>query len=143
MNPRSALASLTLAWLSAGWFPAAAQVGLVNFNNNFTPPGASERAFLTDDAGRPLAKGQWNLELLDANGGLIRSGTLAADGLFFFGVIEIPGTTPGGSAQVYLRTWDISTGASYDSATYKFDFIIFLFSLGGRRRAAALVGHCE
>jgi len=125
------LASLVLAWLSVACFPAAAQVGMVNFNNNFTPPGMSGKAFLIDKNGMPLTKGLWNLELLDSSGALIRSGTIAVDGLFFLGVVEIPGTTPGGSAEVVLRGWDISSGASYDTAMDRFSIVIHLFSLGG------------
>ncbi|MCW5559563.1 MAG: hypothetical protein KIT22_17240 [Verrucomicrobiae bacterium] len=131
MNPRSALASLLLAWVSVALFPAWAQLGLINFSNNFTPPGALTKAFLTDESGNRLVKGLWKLEILDANGTLIRSGTLADDGLFFLGVAEIPGTTPGGSADVILRGWEVSTGASYDMATRKFYITIRLFSLGG------------
>jgi len=43
----------------------------------------------------------------------------AASGRFNLGTVEIPGTTPGGTATLIVRAWDVSTGASYDAATVK------------------------
>ncbi|MBL9172085.1 MAG: hypothetical protein JNL10_01000, partial [Verrucomicrobiales bacterium] len=64
-------------------------------------------------------------------GALIKSGTLGANGLFFLGVIEIPGTQPGGTGMVMLRGWDNSTGSSYASAILKGMVLISLHNLGG------------
>lgn len=117
--------------LCAVLFPARAQPGSVNFHNNFTPQGSSQKAFLTDYAGALLPRGSWQLEVLDVNGALIKSGTLAVDGLFFLGVIDIPGTQPGGSGSVILRGWDKSTGSSYSSASIRGQVLISLTNLGG------------
>lgn len=126
--------------LCAVLFPARAQPGSVNFHNNFTPQGSSQKAFLTDYAGALLPRGSWQLEVLDVNGALIKSGTLAVDGLFFLGVIDIPGTQPGGSGVVTLRGWDKSTGSSYSSASIRGQVLISLRNLGGGTIPAPSLG---
>lgn len=132
-----------VAWLPlfcAGALTARAQLGTVNFNNNFTPPGSSKKAFLTDLLGQPLPKGSWQVDVLDSNGALIKSGALAANGLFFLGVIEIPGSQPGGTGMVLLRGWDNTTGSSFASATLRGQTIIQLYNLGGGTIPAPLLG---
>ncbi|MBN8249563.1 MAG: hypothetical protein J0L84_19250 [Verrucomicrobia bacterium] len=105
--------------------------GLINLNNNFTLPGSSHKAFVLGADGQPLAKALGRVEILDATGALIRSGGLAANGLFFFGVTEIPGTVPGGSGSIIIRAWDSSTGDRWETAGIKMGTVVVLFDLGG------------
>lgn len=123
-----------VAWLLFLWvvlLPARAQLGTVNLNNNFVPPGYTAKAFLLGFDGNPLPKGLWKVEVLDRSGAIIKSVPLGANGLFFFGAIEIPRTHPGGTAFVTLRGWDWTTGATFDEATIKGSTYIRLHNLGG------------
>lgn len=120
---------LTIIGLAAG-LTALAQ-GTVNLNNNFTAPGAAAKAFILGVDGQPLAKALGSVEILDATGNVIKSGGLGANGLFFLGVTDIPGTQPGGAGSIIIRTWDNSTGSSYAAATSKAEAIVTLTGLGG------------
>jgi hypothetical protein len=106
-------------------------LGLVNLNNNFTPAGTSDKAFIRGLDMAPLAKALGSVEILDVTGHVIRSGRLAAAGIFAFGVVEIPGTVPGGNGVITIRMWDNSTGTSYESAFAKGSTVVSLVGLGG------------
>jgi len=106
-------------------------LGLVNLNNNFTPAGGTTKAFVLGRDGLPMAKAIGSVEILDVTGHVIRSGRLAAAGIFALGVVEIPGTVPGGNGQITIRIWDNSTGATYDTAEIKLSTVVSLFGLGG------------
>ncbi len=106
-------------------------LGLVNLNNNFTPPGTSDKAFIRGLDMAPLAKALGSVEILDMTGHVIRSGRLAAAGIFAFGVVEIPGTVPGGNGVITIRMWDNSTGVSYELATVRAAALVTLVGLGG------------
>lgn len=121
---------LTIVSLAAG-LSALAQVGNVNLNNNFTPAGATAKAFILGADSQPLAKALGSVEILDSTGAVIQSGGLGANGLFFLGVTDIPGTTPGGAGSIIIRAWDNSTGSSYATATSKGQAIVTLTGLGG------------
>lgn len=131
MNFRVVLAFWMVAWAFGGIFRAEAQLGAVNFDNNFTPPGTLRKAYLLDENGYRLAKDRWRLELLDSAGVLIRSGTFTLDGYFSLGVVEIPGSVPGGVGFVVLRVWDITSGETYNTADTRVSRAITLFDLGG------------
>lgn len=118
---------LTLVLL---WQTALGQ-GLVNLNNNFTPPGATAKALILDANGQPLAKALGSVEILDPSLNVIKSGHLAALGMFFLGVVEIPETVPGGNGTITIRVWDNTTGATYESATARSSALVTLVGLGG------------
>ncbi|MFO1459010.1 MAG: PEP-CTERM sorting domain-containing protein [Verrucomicrobiota bacterium] len=119
-----------LVSLAAG-LSAFAQLGTVNLNNDFTPAGSSTKAFIVGYDGLPLAKALGSIEVLDGNGNVIKSGGLDADGLFFLGDAQIPGTSPGGSGVVIIRAWDNSTGSGYATASVRNQAIVTLTGLGG------------
>lgn len=120
---------LTIIGLAAG-LTALAQ-GNVNLNNNFTAPGAAAKAFILGLDGQPLAKAVGQVEVLDATGAVIKSGGLGANGLFFLGVTDIPGTSPGGAGSIVIRAWDTSSGATWDAAQVRGSSIVTLTGLGG------------
>lgn len=120
----------TLVSLAAG-LSAFAQVGNVNLNNNFTPVGGTSKAFILGLDAQPVAKALGAVEILDSNGNVIKSGGLGANGLFFFGVTDIPGTTPGGSGSIIIRAWDTSTGSTYSTAYGRGSVVVTLTGLGG------------
>jgi len=111
--------------------------GTFNCSNNFVPNGASEKAFVLGPDGAPLSKATGRVEVLAADGSVlstVRDGSgspLAADGLFFLGVISVPGGTLGGAGRVTLRAWDSSTGATFAEASVKGQATINLPSLDG------------
>ncbi|MEN9677230.1 MAG: hypothetical protein RIS76_3126 [Verrucomicrobiota bacterium] len=121
----------------ASWFAlillceAALGQGLVNLNNNFTPTGASAKAYIIGHDGLPMAKALGSVEILDSSWNVIKSGGLVIAGIFWFGVVEIPGIAPGGSGSIIIRVWDNSTGASYDTAIRRSYAIVTLVGLGG------------
>lgn len=120
---------LTIIGLAAG-LTALAQ-GNVNLNNNFNAPGASAKAFILGLDGQPLAKALGQVEVLDSTGAVIKSGGLGANGLFFLGVTDIPGTSPGGAGSIIIRSWDSSTGATWEAATVRGTALVTLTGLGG------------
>ncbi|MFO1459009.1 MAG: PEP-CTERM sorting domain-containing protein [Verrucomicrobiota bacterium] len=121
---------LTIVSLAAG-LSALAQVGNVNLNNNFIPTGGTSKAFIVGLDSQPVAKALGSVEILDSNGNVIKSGGLGANGLFFLGVTDIPGTTPGGAGSIIIRAWDNSTGSSFASASVRGQAIVTLTGLGG------------
>lgn len=112
------------------WGVALGQ-GLVNFHNDFTPPGAAEKAYVRDCRCEPLNPANCQVEILDSTGESIKSGRLVAAGIFSFGVVAIPGSVPGGNASITIRAWDVTTGATYQTATEKVAGVVFLAGLGG------------
>jgi len=105
--------------------------GTVNLNNNFFPPGSDSKALVFGSNGQPLAKGAGRIEILDIHGNSIKEGPLAADGVFFLGVVEIPGTVPGGNGAIIIRAWEGPPGSTYESAIHSGSVIVTLVSLGG------------
>jgi hypothetical protein len=111
--------------------------GLFNANNNYTPLGASTKAYVLDAAGLPLAKAVGRVEILNAAdqssltpGGAAGVGFLG-DGLFIVNNIAVPGVAVGGSANIVIRAWDSSTGATFAEATSKISGLVTVSSLGG------------
>jgi len=111
--------------------------GTVNLNNNFIPPGGSEKAYILGLDCEPMAKAVGRVEVLSADGTLIspvQDGTgnsFGADGLFSLGVLAVPGSQPGGSGTIFIRAWDNSTGPTYATATVKVESLVTLTGLGG------------
>jgi hypothetical protein len=105
--------------------------GTVNLNNNFTPQGSPTKAFVLGMDNQPLAKAVGRVEVLDANGMVLKSGGFALPGIFALGVVEIPGALPGGTGIISLRFWDSSSGSSYDNAMYRTQVQVRLSTLGG------------
>jgi hypothetical protein len=127
---------LAVITLAAG-LSALAQ-GTVNINNNFTAVGASAKAFVYLDGGvLPVPKGLGRVEVLDATGAVIspiKDGTgnpFGADGLFFLGVTEVPGTSAGGNGSIAIRAWDSSTGSTYATALSKAIQVVTITGFGG------------
>jgi hypothetical protein len=110
---------LTIAGLAAA-VTGLAQ-GTVNLNNNFTPSGATSKAFILGASGASLLGG--TVEILDSTGALIKSGAVGAQantaGLFFLGITAIPGAVNTGTTTITIRAWDNASGSSWDSATLK------------------------
>jgi len=126
-----------LAVLSlAAAFSALGQ-GTVNVNNNFNLPNSGPKAFVNLSPGVVLPKALGRVEVLDSGGQVISSvkdGTgnaFGADGLFFLGVTEVPGTVSGGSGSIVIRAWDSSSGSTYSLATAKAFQVVTLTGLGG------------
>ena len=115
-------------------------LGLVNLNNNFIPPGGTAKAFILGPDGLPMPKALGSVEILDVTGHVIRSGRLAAAGVFAFGFVEIPGTVPGGDGSLAIRVWDESTGPNDDTATFKLSTVVTLRGLGGDGRPIPTLG---
>jgi len=111
--------------------------GTFNCSNNFIPSGASEKAFVLGPDGAPLGKATGRVEILAADGSVlstVQDGTgnpLAADGLFFLGVMSVPGGSLGGAGRVTLRAWDSASGATFAEASVKGQTAINLPSLDG------------
>ncbi len=125
-------------------FAAAAQ-GTFNANNNFTPAGASAKAFVLDASGSPLAKANGRVEILSGNTTLSPNGStgvaLTLDGLFFINGMAVPGVPTGGTATLVVRAWDVSTGTTYAAATVKATATVTVGSLGGGTTPPATFGN--
>jgi hypothetical protein len=135
MTSLPTLKTMTLVrWFALAllWQDALGQgLGLVNLNNNFTPRGATAKALILGANGQPLARGLGSVEILDSLGNVIRSGHLVAAGIFAFGVVEIPGTVPGGNGSIQIRAWDGSQEDTFDTARIRTSEIVTLVGLGG------------
>ena len=111
--------------------------GTFNCCNNFIPEGATEKAFVHGPDGAPLSHATGRVEVLAADGTVLSSvqdgtgNTMAVDGLFFLGVMSVPGGHLGGAGRVTLRAWDSASGATYAEATVKGETSIGLPSLDG------------
>lgn len=116
------------------WRVIRVPTGAVNLNNNFTPPGASSKAYVTDKYGGPLPKGVGMVEVLDELGNQIWFGGLVVPGIFAAGAIEIPGLEAGGGGTITIRAWDIRSGDTYDTARDRGEVRVTLRNLGGDGR---------
>ena len=83
--------------------------GTVNLNNNFFRKGSNEKAYV-NWTGVPIPKEHGRVEIVSAFGEVIKSGTFGADGLFFLGVVEIPGAPIGGHGWITIRAGDARVG---------------------------------
>lgn len=116
--------------------------GQFNFNNL---SGSRPKVFGVDGT-TPLAGANYLVDILVKNPstgnyqGIEKSGVAFSGvaplsgsnaGLFSGGVLTIPFVAPGGTADVIVRAWDVTTGASYDAATVRGSVSFSIASLGG------------
>jgi hypothetical protein len=103
----------TIALLSG--LVALAQ-GTVDLNNNFTAPGATTKAYVFGADGARLRAAVGRVEVLSGDT-VIASGSISAvSGLFALGNTVVAGTAIGSPATLTIRAWDITAGATYDTA---------------------------
>ncbi len=125
-------------------FAAAAQ-GTFNANNNFTPVGSSSKAFILDESGNPLAKARGRVEILSGSTTLSPNGNLGypltLDGLFFINGLIVPGVPLGGSSTLVVRAWDVSSGATFDTAMVRAIAMVTISGLGGGTTPPATFGN--
>ncbi len=84
--------------------------------------GAADKRYVRDvDGVTPLNKTTGRFEIL--SGGIVISpvtdgtgNTFAVDGIFALGIVNIPGTSGGGSALVNIRAWDNQFGTTFADA---------------------------
>jgi len=124
---------------------AAYAQGTFNANNNFTPAGASAKAFVLGLDGNPLAKANGRVEILSGGTSLSPNGSagvaLTLDGLFFINGLVAPGAGLGGTANLVVRAWDVTTGATYAAATSRGSVNVVISSLGGGTTPPATFGN--
>jgi len=124
---------------------AAYAQGTFNANNNFTPAGASAKAFILDPNGNALAKANGRVEILEGGVSLSPNGgagvALTLDGLFFINGLASKTAGLGGTANLVVRAWDVTTGATYDSATTRGSVNVVISSLGGGTTPPATFGN--
>lgn len=121
--------------------------GTFNASNNYTPTGAASKAFVLDAAtGLPLSKAVGKVQIINVADGSTLSANgdagvaLTLDGLFFINGLVVPGVATGGSANILVRAWDSSTGATWATATSRSapnSGVITVNSLGGGTTPAA------
>ncbi len=78
------------------------------------PVGAQPNPIL-DRYGNPLPASVGMVELV-WNGKVVQTGALSRDGQMDLGTLSIPGAAPGSVVELTVRAWDLSTGASYETA---------------------------
>lgn len=105
-------------------------IGSVILRNDFIPHGRPQMACVFGISG-PLPKSLGRVEVLDMTGAILREGGLEPDGIFNFGVVDIPGSTAGGIGYITIRAWDSSTGNSYDQSPLRSSVVVKLTGLGG------------
>jgi len=124
---------------------AAYAQGTFNANNNFTPAGASAKAFVLDPSGNPLAKANGRVEILSGGTSLSPNGSagvaLTLDGLFFINGLVAPNAGLGGTANLVVRAWDVTSGATYDAAKTRGSVNVVISSLGGGTPPPATFGN--
>jgi hypothetical protein len=117
--------------------------GTFNASNSYVPTGATAKAFVLDALGVPLLKANGRVEILNAadQASLSPNGAagvaLGADGLFFINNLVVPGVAAGGSANIVVRAWDVTTGATFADATAKSSGLVTVSPLGGGPTPAA------
>lgn len=131
---------LLLAFLGLTAGSCAFSQAYFNANNNYTPVGASQKAFVLDGrTGAPLSKDVGRVQIIHSADGVTLSPNgdlgvaLSLDGLFFINGL-VPGEPYGASTVIVVRAWDSSTGATWADASCRSEpnsgFVI-VNSLGG------------
>ncbi|MBL9173102.1 MAG: hypothetical protein JNL10_06175 [Verrucomicrobiales bacterium] len=128
-----------LPFLMAGTLVSTLGQGVVKVENNFIPPGAQGKAYVTYGYGQGVVvpKDRGRVEVLDKTGSVIspvKDGTgnaLSAAGLFFLGELSVPGTSPGDSAELVIRAWDPASGDTFESAWLRASTRVTVTGLGG------------
>ncbi|MBN9692603.1 MAG: leucine-rich repeat domain-containing protein [Verrucomicrobia bacterium] len=118
-------------------FIASAQ-GTFVASNNYTVPGATQRAFILTADGAPYPKSTGRVAIVDGDGNYLNpSGNqgqaLTLDGLFFLSeTMTVPGVPTGGTATVFLRFWDSAGAATYELSDYRVTATVVIRDLGGQ-----------
>lgn len=124
---------------------AAYAQGTFNANNNFIPAGSSAKAFILGTDGNPLAKANGRVEILEGSTTLSPNGSagvaLTLDGLFFVNGLASGTAGLGGTANLVVRAWDVTTGATYDNAIVRGSVNVVISSLGGGTTPPATFGN--
>ena len=123
LNPPATLSNFQSLQLTGTVTPTAGTFSAKNLIG-------TDKRYILDPSGKPLAVGVGSVELL-VNNVVIASGNLVEDGIFVFGSIAVPGSSAGSSVQVTIRAWDKTTGPSYDLATTRGSSTIPVGPLGG------------
>jgi len=127
---------LLIAVALAAGLSALAQ-GTFNASNNYIPTGATAKAFVLGSDGLPVPKANGYVQILNAadQSTLSPNGdagvAFGGAGLFFVNDLIVPGVPTGGTASIVVRTWDITTGATWDVATSKSSGLVTVTGLGG------------
>lgn len=106
-------------------------------SNNYTVPGALQKAFILDSSGMPYPKSTGRVAIVDGDGNYLnpqgnKGQALTLDGLFFLSQqMTVPGVPTGGTATVFLRFWDSSGAATYELSDYRVTATVVLRDLGG------------
>ena len=128
------------AWL-AFWVSNAQ--GIFNASNNYTPTGSSKKALILNTDGNPIAAVNGRVEFIDLNTmkSLSPNGSsgvpLTLDGLFFVNGLVVPSVPIGGTADILMRAWDVTTGPTYASSYVNAEVLIQVRNLGGGTTPAA------
>ncbi|MBM3901967.1 MAG: PEP-CTERM sorting domain-containing protein [Verrucomicrobia bacterium] len=124
---------------------AAYAQGTFNANNNFVPAGASAKAFILGTDGNALAKANGRVEILEGSTTLSPNGSagvaLTLDGLFFINGLASGSAGLGGTANLVVRAWDVTSGATYDTALVRGAVNVVVSSLGGGTTPPATFGN--
>ena len=124
---------LLIAVTLAAGISALAQ-GTFNASNNYIPTGGSAKAFVLGSDGLPLPKANGMVQIINAADQSSLNGAGSAfggAGLFFVNDLIVPGVPTGGTASIVVRAWDITTGATWETATSKGSGLVTVTGLGG------------
>lgn len=115
--------------------------GFFNASNNYIPttvPPSTTKAFVYGpDGTTPLAKVNGRVQILTADLATTLSPggdagvAFGLAGVFFVNDIQVPGVAVGGTANIVVRAWDVTTGATWAAATTKGSVPITVTGLGG------------
>jgi len=120
--------------------------GTFNANNNFTPTGTSQKAFVLDLDGSPLKADRGRVEILVLDGLQslgpkgVAGEALTLDGLFFVNGLSVASAGVGDSVDLIIRAWDASTGDTYAQALAKAETLVRVTNLGGGLTPPATLG---
>lgn len=110
--------------------------GTFNAVNTYTPPGGSSIAYVRGVDGLPLSNVNGRIQITTTDGTVINTvkDTFAAPGVFALGVLEVPGATT--TANLIIRSWDITSGATYADALIKGEVAVTVTGLGSNATGA-------
>lgn len=110
--------------------------GTFNAVNTYTPAGGSSLAYVRGLDGLPLATANGRVQITTTDGVVLNTvkETLSAAGIFSLGILEIPGATTTGN--IIIRSWDITSGATYDTALIKGQVAVTVSGLGSNASGA-------
>ncbi|MFO1461479.1 MAG: hypothetical protein U1G08_19010 [Verrucomicrobiota bacterium] len=122
-------AALDFYFLAHGRFRQRSGTAVLEMISRLLAPSSRFLAYIEDYRLGPIPK-EWSNRGFKPNGNLLKSGGFVRDGIFDLGVVDIPGTTPGGAGVVIIRGWDSRIGASAETWAKAWQ-IVTLSGLGG------------